>query len=143
MVKTSHAQGNISAEARACVRFRDRPLFCIFSYSNANIVTTLRNMAHTLLVELDASTTLERQILQSGVESHGNDDLERQRYGLLRTACQDGDVFFIVLHQLFCCWSFDRPFVRKYYPAQSKTCLPPVEALSRKETRMFCRQCAS
>lgn len=69
------------------------------------------NMAHTLLVELDASTTLERQILQSGVESHGNDDLERQRYGLLRTACQDGDVFFIVLHQLFCCWSFDRPFV--------------------------------
>ncbi|KAH6985666.1 hypothetical protein BKA56DRAFT_613100 [Ilyonectria sp. MPI-CAGE-AT-0026] len=40
-----------------------------------------------------------------------NETVEIPRYRILRDACANADVFYVVLHQLFCGWSRDRPFV--------------------------------
>ncbi|KAH7149686.1 hypothetical protein B0J13DRAFT_312732 [Dactylonectria estremocensis] len=40
-----------------------------------------------------------------------NDSVEIPRYKILRDACSIDDAFYVVLHQFFCGWSWDRPFV--------------------------------
>jgi zinc finger MIZ domain-containing protein len=70
-------------------------------------------MAYNLLYDINAIAKLEHQIMQSGGEDQLRGDLERPRYALLNSACREGDLFFIILHQLFCCWSVETEFVRK------------------------------
>ncbi|ETS74628.1 hypothetical protein PFICI_13112 [Pestalotiopsis fici W106-1] len=71
------------------------------------------NMAYTLLADLNAFAKLEHQITQSGGEYSLDGDLERPRYSLLRNACNEGDLFFVVLHQLFCCWTLSTEFLHE------------------------------
>ncbi|KAF3008077.1 hypothetical protein E8E14_008976 [Neopestalotiopsis sp. 37M] len=71
------------------------------------------NMAYNLLYDINAIAKLEHQIMQSGGEDQLRGDLERPRYALLNSACREGDLFFIILHQLFCCWSVETEFVHQ------------------------------
>ncbi|KAK9774485.1 putative SP-RING-type domain-containing protein [Seiridium cardinale] len=64
------------------------------------------NMAQNLLVALNAAQTIDRQVQQSGGENGLILDVERPRYQLLKMAITDGDLFFVVLHQVFCSWSY-------------------------------------
>ncbi|KAI1372923.1 hypothetical protein F4677DRAFT_448954 [Hypoxylon crocopeplum] len=55
-----------------------------------------------------ALQAIRNQIAASGGEVKLGVQVERPRYQLLLDACNEGDLFFITLHQLFCTWSRDR-----------------------------------
>ncbi|KAI1081056.1 hypothetical protein F5B20DRAFT_579435 [Whalleya microplaca] len=63
------------------------------------------NSSVALLEYLRASDTLRSHIAGCGGEQSLEVYIERPRYHLLRDACDDGDLFFITLHQLFCTWA--------------------------------------
>jgi hypothetical protein len=52
------------------------------------------------------------QLIKAHIASVGgtqnlNNGLERPRFQLLQEACENQDVFYVVLHQLFCVWDFN------------------------------------
>ncbi|KAK7991941.1 hypothetical protein PG996_013046 [Apiospora saccharicola] len=69
----------------------------------------------TLLQALQALPVLDVQIRQSGGVEALEPGVERPRYQLLREACEDGDIFFVVLHQIFCLWSSSPRETHKLY----------------------------
>ncbi|KAK8084783.1 miz zinc finger protein [Apiospora hydei] len=69
----------------------------------------------TLLQALKALPVLDAQIRQSGGVEALEPGVERPRYQLLRDACEDGDIFFVVLHQIFCLWSSSPRETHKLY----------------------------
>ncbi|KAK8069498.1 miz zinc finger protein, partial [Apiospora phragmitis] len=69
----------------------------------------------TLLQALRARPNLDAQIRQSGDLKDLESSVERPRYQLLREACEDGDIFFVVLHQIFCLWSSNPRETHKLY----------------------------
>ncbi|KAK8045084.1 hypothetical protein PG993_005108 [Apiospora rasikravindrae] len=69
----------------------------------------------TLLQALHALPVLDARIRQSGGVEALEPGVERPRYQLLRDACEDGDIFFVVLHQIFCLWSSSPRETHKLY----------------------------
>ncbi|KAK6851158.1 miz zinc finger protein [Apiospora arundinis] len=69
----------------------------------------------TLLQALQAVPVLEAQIQQSGGFDALEANVEKPRYQLLKEACADGDIFFVVLHQIFCLWSSNPRETHKLY----------------------------
>lgn len=72
-------------------------------------------MAKDLLVALKAAEILQNHVQQIGGEEELSTEIERPRYQLLGVACAGGDLFFIALHQIFCCWSYKNSIARKYF----------------------------
>ncbi|KAL7623316.1 hypothetical protein AAE478_006997 [Parahypoxylon ruwenzoriense] len=62
------------------------------------------NRSLQLLESLHATQTLLSRLQSIGGEQNLEMQVERPRYQLLMEACKEGDLFFVVLHQLFCTW---------------------------------------
>ncbi|OTB15138.1 hypothetical protein K445DRAFT_23148 [Daldinia sp. EC12] len=60
------------------------------------------------LVECRANAVLQSRIQSIGGMQNLNPVVERPRYQLLLDSSESGDLFFIVLHQIFCIWSRNR-----------------------------------
>lgn len=54
------------------------------------------------------NASLEQHVAQLGGLNALKADLERPRYSNLMRACSRGDMFYLVMHQLFCLWSLNR-----------------------------------
>ncbi|KAI1098919.1 hypothetical protein F4804DRAFT_102592 [Jackrogersella minutella] len=67
---------------------------------------------HLLMIG-GATENLRRRIQNFGGEQGLDIQVERPRYQLLEEACNEGDVFFIALHQLFCAWSINQSSVHQ------------------------------
>ncbi|KAI1336569.1 hypothetical protein F5Y15DRAFT_394259 [Xylariaceae sp. FL0016] len=63
------------------------------------------NPSLEFLSTLKASDTLKTGFQESGGVVRLEETIERPRYHLLLNACEEGDVFFVALHQLFCSWA--------------------------------------
>ncbi|KAH7148917.1 hypothetical protein EDB81DRAFT_480665 [Dactylonectria macrodidyma] len=63
------------------------------------------------LASRDWSQTLIKHMEKYNGTRSLNDSVEIPRYKILRDACAIDDAFYVILHQLFCGWSWDRPFV--------------------------------
>ena len=67
------------------------------------------------LLRGQALSVLDARIRQSGGVEALEQSVERPRYELLKKACEDADIFFVVLHQIFCLWSFSPRETHKLY----------------------------
>ncbi|KAI0005235.1 hypothetical protein F4779DRAFT_621102 [Xylariaceae sp. FL0662B] len=63
------------------------------------------NSSVVFLESLQASNKLRSHISNCGGEQSLETYIERPRYSLLKQACDEGDLFFVALHQLFCTWA--------------------------------------
>lgn len=76
----------------------------------------------------DAFLASATQRLETYLQVLGGDDLiassvELPRLQLLREACQQGDLFFVALHQLFCFWSMNPQDFNTHYAQNEATLL--------------------
>ncbi|KAI1465911.1 uncharacterized protein F4812DRAFT_88213 [Daldinia caldariorum] len=60
------------------------------------------------LIECRATTVLQHRIQYIGGMQNLDPIVERPRYQLLLESFESGDLFFVVLHQIFCIWSRNR-----------------------------------
>jgi hypothetical protein len=52
--------------------------------------------------------TIQAHIAAAGGNNNLNNGLERPRFQLLMDACDCQDIFYVVLHQIFCVWDYDQ-----------------------------------
>lgn len=79
-------------------------------------VAKRRRVMNALRLFLDAKGAMENiqeRIRSSGGEQALDVQIERPRFLLLLQACEDGDLFFVGLHQLFCTWTSQQIIVHR------------------------------
>lgn len=54
---------------------------------------------------------IQDHIRAAGGTQNLNNGLERPRFQLLTDACDTQDIFYVVMHQLFCAWDYDQPLI--------------------------------
>ncbi|KAI2624871.1 hypothetical protein GGR54DRAFT_539219 [Hypoxylon sp. NC1633] len=69
--------------------------------------------SHQYLESINATQTIHCQIHACGGGQNLNNHLERPRYQLLLDACEEGDLFFVALHQLFCTWTTNQVTIHR------------------------------
>ncbi|KAI0601491.1 hypothetical protein F4775DRAFT_589271 [Biscogniauxia sp. FL1348] len=75
-----------------------------------------RRIGNRSLEFLESQHALEKlkiYLQELGGEATLEATVERPRYQLLKDACDEGDVFFIALHQLFCTWATNQAEVHR------------------------------
>ncbi|KAI1142530.1 hypothetical protein F5Y05DRAFT_409680 [Hypoxylon sp. FL0543] len=73
----------------------------------------VENTSLRLIQDLGAAQRLHNRVQSIGGEQNLDLEIELPRYRLLGQACAQGDLFFLVLHQLFCLWTINRPVVHR------------------------------
>jgi hypothetical protein len=62
-------------------------------------------------------STIKAHIAKVGGSQNLNNNLERPRFELLMEACDNQDIFYVVVHQIFCVWDHDKSqLISSFFP---------------------------